>query len=497
MFEEDDSLEELSRAASRKVPPKPGASARRVPGRKGPPPRRSGPGWGTVLGTLIVLAAAGGLGYLVYTLILEQRKPKEQAVVAVKAVEPTASAAQAAQRTALLEEWENYRRRDLSPGYKELLIQGRDLVEQIDRQWQAKKFDEAAGLFPQLRKVMDAVPALDQAKAASERAREEAAKMLQEAGEFKAEKWLPRLLEQSAALTAEAQKQYDEGKFQEAAESWHRAMEAYGRVGVLSQKAQEAHKAARTFEGRVTRRFEMETVAQFGGPNLEQAWKLAGEALRHYAAYEFEKSIELFRQADNFVPQIEASIERQIGSHYYAMRAGYLGADLLMKVAAGQAPAPASWDRLRKVYEALGISSGELDGMSQDPKARYIELGRALLDKAGSAVQAERGEPHRASFDLGVQVRIVQRLLATDADTFAAREGPEIRRAVQEMLTLAPQAGWDASFTDSLNDVVKKLAIKPEFEALNKSRAVWTDLVRKLEDFDKAMKIVPRGGEGK
>jgi tetratricopeptide (TPR) repeat protein len=435
-------------------------------------------------GSLVVLLLAAGA--VVIFILMRSTEPAPPPVVAE---EPLPGQSQ--QRREAQAAWDRVRTREPTPAYKPLLDRGGELLQTMDQAWSVGQYSESAAAMDALLQMIKTIESLDRAREASLIARQDATAMGDLARQQQAESLVPVLMEQAREAFDSAAQQFKSDAFEEAGERWRAAGEVYGQAAVAAQKAAEAQEARRAFEERLVSRFERSMIDAWGRQPLAEAAALVQAGERHAAEYRFEEAREKFEQAAALVPRIELEVRRQTGAHYFAVLAGYRAADVLLARAMDEDPGEARWNDLRQTLENLQMPGPIIDRLLAGPHDSYLSLARLVLEEAWAAVAETRGTPVADSFAVGVQVRLIEKMLDTDADAFARQEAAEIRRSAAILSRRAESAGYGPALAPLLKEFGDALSLRPEFAAIRKSREIWTGLIRELADYDTAMKILP------
>ena len=391
--------------------------------------------------------------------------------------------------------WSLAKGRELTPAYKPLIEKGGAHALAIRSLWAEGRYEDAAEEMEGLRIAIQGIERVDRSREAALAARQDAAAMAQDAQGSEAEQLVPAFWAEAQRAYATAGERFEGDEFEAASEGWRDAAEAYGRAALAADQARAVGDARKSLDARLVKRFDTLTLEQHAGAELRELSAVVAAAEKDFAEHRFEEARQKLEEAHAMVPRVELAIRRQIGAHYHAVLAGYRASDLLLLRSIGETPGEGSWTALRQTLENLLLSPEVIDRLTGSREADYLPLAKALLDETSAAIASRWGPAVEASFAVGVQVRLIEQLLNTEADAFASQESTEVRRSIAAIQRHAEVAGYPPAVSESLKQLTASLAIRPEYEAIRRSRQVWTELTRKLEDFDEAMKLLPMSGQ--
>ena len=410
----------------------------------------------------------------------------------VEAEQP--SAGQAEHRVETQAAWSRVRQREQTPAYKPLLERGESQAATMDEAWSSGRYVESAAAMDALLRTIQEIEALDRSREAALVARQDAKALADQAASKDAQTLVPTLLAESQSAFDAAARRFEADEFEAATDGWRSAAEAYGRATVATETAKAAGEARKSYQERLVARFDQATIEAHGGAPLEEAIAKLATAEAAYRELRFDEARGQFEQAQQFIPQIEQNVQRQIGAHYYALLAGYRAADLLLQQAVGDPPGESRWNSLHQTLEDLLLPAEFLALLEGARDANYSTAANVLMEQTAAAIAQSRGGELAASFAIGVQVRLIEKMLDTDADAFARTEAMEIRRSAAAIEKQAQAAGYPSGLDQALSQLAAALAIKPEYAAIRKAREIWTSLIRQLEDYEGATKLLPVSG---
>lgn len=499
MSEERDSLEALASASARKSA---GSYQRQIERQRADQRRRRRI---ALTAGALVLALGAGAAFLV-TRLMQRQAPAEapSPVVERQQIAP----GQAERRQELETAWATIKDRQSNPGpgYKPLMDKGDAHLNAIRSLWAEGEYERAADKMDELAGVIDSVQRLDRAKEAALAVRQDAGAMAEQSKTHGAEQLVPALWAEAQGAYESAAERFAADDFDAAMYGWRAAAEAYGRAATAADQAKAAVEARKSFDARLIKRFDRATLEAHGEPALGQVLAVLEAGDNHLTGYRFAETKQNFEQAHAMIGTVELAVQQQIGAHYYAVLAGYRAADLLLlrsigEASAGGSGAPgipgageAQWTALRKTMDNLLLPAETVEQLTAARQAPYLPFAKGLMEDSSAAIATRWGPAVEASFAVGVQARLIEQMLNTDADAFASRESTEIRRSIAAIEKHAQTAGYPPAMGETLKQLSAALSLKPEYEAIRQSREIWTALARQLEDFDEAMKLLPRSG---
>ncbi|MDH3583538.1 MAG: hypothetical protein OER86_04920 [Phycisphaerae bacterium] len=304
----------------------------------------------------------------------------------------------------------------------------------------------------------------------------------------------PRLAQaawnEAQVLLAQGQQQFDQEQFPAAQRTWQSALAAYGRTQQWVKKAETSAKALEQLNTELTSSFSMEQVQTLGGPTWQKIAGLRSDGEKEHDAQRYELALQKYETARRLVPGLQEHIQRIVGAKFWAFRCGYLASDLLFDYAAKREIEPAKPLALRQAFENLQLSGSFLSSLPTGVSIGYREAARILLTDAPKAVETVRDQVLADSYRVGVQWRIVQRLLQAHGTYITPLERQELDKSIFLVERDARGAGYDEAFFTFLGEVKAQLRKKPQYLAIKKSREHWAKMTKKLEGYSTARSII-------
>lgn len=413
-------------------------------------------------------------------------KPAASTIVA-----ETATAAQLERKRAIDSAVEKLRGKSAKGRLKKLLQSALDADAAMQGLWDQKKFTEAAAKFNAVSDAMEKVDLFHQNQDWANNSRDAAIDIVAEAELKGTEPREDRDMAEAVRLIAQAQREFDREDYEHAAGNWQDAGKLIAKALSQTHKRDLMEVARRKFLHDLTARFDRPTLAKHGGGPWTKMSGMLSAIDADIAVGKYDQAKAKVARAGDLIRDLNHQVELSIGGHYYAVLCGYRAADLLLVKAANKTISPKMLDPLRAALVNVGVSNPDtmLGQIAAD--APFAKLSQVLLESVPAAVKSARGEEVSQSVEVGVQIRLLERLVA-NADE-AKQSLIETRRSITVMKTAADTLHYPPAFGEFLDTMTKKLAVRPEFEAMLQSQAAMGDFVRKLlEDFDEGMKYFPR-----
>jgi len=102
----------------------------------------------------------------------------------------------------------------------------------------------------------------------------------------------------------------------------------------------------------------------------------------------------------------------------------------------------------------------------------------------------------RASFNIGIQFRILERLLKGDGGILSVADHGEIQRTLKTIEKESAAAAYSPQLKLFLDDFQQKLKIDPPYKAVEQCRQSLGDMLMQLSTYETAMQIVKANVEG-
>lgn len=402
--------------------------------------------------------------------------------------------AQYERKEKLAAEWLRVGSYEPTPRMKPLLDEAKRHAEPMLAAWEDGKYSEAESHFDALGKALADAEALRRQDLSAREARTASIVARQRAKDAGAPDKAETPWRKADTLNADAQRLYEQEAFTEAETTWRQAAGAFDHAQQQTLARIEAEKARDDYMARLTKRYTMEEIEAMGGAAWQRTAALAqvADAALNDQRYTIAKTG--FEQARDTIGGVEQTILRVIGVHYWAFNAGYVATDVLLRRSGDKPFSGDDRKELRGLLVELMLPPAVIDALPGAPDAPYRDLATYLMDDMRDALAAARGEPAAASFAIGVQARLIERLLLYDRESMSPRDKAAMVQSINTIRGHADAIGYPDAFKAALAELAAALNEKPEFAAIQKAREVWRGVVIKLRDRDDAMELVPRGG---
>ncbi|MBI1367460.1 MAG: hypothetical protein GC162_02275 [Planctomycetes bacterium] len=489
MSDPNDQFKQLAQAASRKSS---GPSARhRLPKKK----KKS------IASIVVPIIALGGM--IIVVVVLVQHRPKDEQVEAPPPPPPVAAPVDLVATPRQMEIknqadalWAKLSKLDKTPRFAPLIQEASDRMAHLQQLWDEKKFDEVQDYFPKASDALGAVEQLDIARSQAMDADKASAAMRGEAEKLGAPDLTKALWAKGNEQLATAKQEYDAEKYQEAGATWLAGKKSFEQSRDLSQMAITAQDMKKEFATRSVQNFSKDELDEVGGEAWVKANALMKSGEESFNALAYDKAFNDYKEARGLIDVYEARVKQIYGTYMWAVRAGYDATGLLLSVAAGRKlddkmiePLGTAMTNMRLTQTAAQLVPGA--------GAPFASYSQALFEKLPATLESAHGPVARNCFNIGVQLRLIARIVEEDREVLDPNDASEIRKS----LTIVQTEAESAQFADPAFEVIKSIGTalneKPQFQAIRHMRQLVADLMEKLSDYDEALKLVPRGGKKK
>lgn len=329
------------------------------------------------------------------------------------------------------------------------------------------------------------------ARAAAERTRDNVAESRGRAEQAGAIELAPKLWASANKTEKAAVEQYQARDYPEAQAEWQRAMSDYEAANSLASAGVTARRVRERVDKRATRRFTREQLEAHGSDDWKDVTAALAEGDAAYKLTEYAEAISFYEQAGDAIEPAERSVQRELGVKFYAVSAGYLAATILLEHASGQYLDADGRRSLVDAYRAIGLPAAALAKVPQPnaDKLAYRLLGNTLALQLRDAIRDARGVEVQRAYNIGFQLRLVQKLLGDDADNEVTQAH---RTEVGKSILLVKREVKAAGFVDDLADeleAIRKALLGPD-DGFVEVRTRWMTLVGRFSRYETAIKIV-------
>lgn len=402
--------------------------------------------------------------------------------------------AQLERKKALEQKWQRVQGYDPTTRMKPLLERVASEMRQVASTWDKKDYDRAEKHMIAAEAAMEEAEQLRDKRISALELRTQTKVSAGEAEKVGAPNMAEELWEEGGQLAAQAQRHFDQDDFEQAVETWLASSRTYDEAKQQTLLRRAAEKAKADYAERLTKRFTLDQINAMGGPAWQQAAQLASAADQALIVKKYADAKDNFDQAKELVGDIEINVRRITGVHYWAINAGYTVGDILLRRAAGDPFDAEDRAALSNFVENLMLEPSVLAALPAGEEPPIGDLANVLRVQLRDALKATRGEAVAFSFDAGVQMRVIERLLREDREAMSTADKNALNNSLAFIRGHAEAANFPAAFHESLDEFVKLLAYRPEFAAIQKAREHWRRLIIKLRDQDDAMEFVAQGG---
>jgi hypothetical protein len=364
-------------------------------------------------------------------------------------------------------------------------------AREVQSLWKSKQYKEA---LKQLDAYADAVSALEQlieAKRVALVLKDEVYDVAVAAEEADASRRREKLTETAIVAMLKGRRAFDAEAYEETVAAWREASDVFNKAIKDTRLAEEVQQTRVDVEKDYTAKFPRATLDAHGGEPWKKVSAMIEDADKAFAAQDYAAAAKLLDQAKLAKPPVDRAVALSVGTHYFALRSGYFATDLLLARAAGKSADDGKLNRLRETLGDLGLSAADQETLKIDEKSDFNQLAPLLLDTLAEAIKTSRGEPVQRSFQMGVQVRLIEKLIEGEIDNLAKNDAAEIKKSATLLLKIGKDNGYPDEWSAVIQKFMDTMASKPEFEAIRQGQAQWVELLRKFEKFDDAVKLVP------
>ncbi|QNN23759.1 hypothetical protein HED60_16265 [Planctomycetales bacterium ZRK34] len=363
-----------------------------------------------------------------------------------------------------------------------------------DALWKSGKYYEFQDYYATVSDALGAVEKMRLAKQQALDTQEKAAAARGEAEDLDAAVLAKATWEKAESLNTSGKQNYDAEEFDKAVADWLEAITTYQDAETRSQTAMDAEDTRKNFVRKSTGTFKTEELDAHGGQPWTKANALIASGDKAYKAVQYDKALSDFKQAVALVPEFERAVQRVYGRNVWALRTGYLATDALLTRAGGAKFEPEAKKALVASFADLAMDQTIGAALPTDA-APYAQWAGLLLERAPQQLGAAYGDNAVRSYTIGVHLRLLARMLQEDREALDPHDLAEMRKSLSTIQQEAESAKYDPAFLERLDEIVQSLNVKPVFEAVRLTREKLTSLVEDLTDYEKALKLVPRGSK--
>ena len=377
-----------------------------------------------------------------------------------------------------------------TPRLKPLIKTAREQFNAISELWEDGQHEKAATRFDALAEGLAEVRNLEKSRQAAIAARDLARSAATAARQVGAEDDPMELWQDGEAADTQGRAFLDKEQYRAAAASFKEAATLFESSHRQIASAADAREARMAVDGDLTRSFSRDQFSADGGSVWQQILRLIAEGDEAYKADRFDEALEKFREARTLVPMAEHSIKQVVGINYWAFNTGYVVADVLFERAAGRPFDASRRHMLRQSFENLRFTKQFVNTLPSNDQVAYGDLAAILVTKVRDLLASGPGEGARASFNIGIQFRILDRLLKGDGGILSVADRREIHRTLKTIDKEAAAAAYSPQMNLFLDDFQQKLKIDPAYRAVEQCRQSLGDMLMQLSTYETAMPIV-------
>jgi len=372
--------------------------------------------------------------------------------------------------------------------FKPRLTKASNRMDGAKRLLRLEKYDDATKILNGVLTELDAIKSeaaqrvtAMNAKQAAQKARESA--KAARADELAAQGWVD-----SEDKFLDGQDAFIDGKFDEAITAWKASAAGFtkARDGVLvigvAKKAQEDYKK------RLTEKYTLKQMNRAASDALKKVEAVAKDADTAMRSANYTSATTKYKQAASMVPQIEASIRKNLGVKYWAYNIGRVSTEIMFAMAAETPPTQAQLDELKKGYNEVGLPTNFFNKVPTGNDADYETLKSVILDEAQIQLEATVGIEASEAFGLAKDFKTVEVIL--DRLKSNSKLSGLVAKQVEKIRISAQAAGFSPKFILFLNKFETSAKQLPMEGAINVCNVMWSEMSKKLVNFDTAIELV-------
>ncbi len=296
------------------------------------------------------------------------------------------------------------------------------------------------------------------------------------------------MIEQTRMRFDEGQIHFDNGDFEKAIEVW--AKVEVGLVhfeermtGLTTVQAAEAG-----YLNAYDHDLDDALLTLIAGDSWREISALIMQARKATMDEKWDDAIAAYGKAAALTPDV-MKIAKPLAVRYWSCLAGQVGAKAWHDHIDATTLDPRIRAAMRQLFNRLGLPFQPIDQAMLAPVNRKDVLKIVLLDPA-AALQKAQGDAAVSTFQLGVHLISLSRLLAEDAAMPDDKRQREVALRLSDLKETAKAAGFNAKMTASISDMAEKLADLSEPTKVTKARAACDKLLNQLARADEAIDML-------
>jgi hypothetical protein len=377
---------------------------------------------------------------------------------------------------------------------KPLQAKAKQTFDKIQAAWADKFFDEAESHFVAMDESIDSIEALRGEELTARETRTACLASAKGAKDVMADEKASEVWAQAAVKQAAGEKAFEREAYALAQNNWTDASGMYDRSRTETLYRNAAEKSRDLYTQRLTKRYKLEEIEAMGGEPWGEISKLIASAHTAFSSRTYEAAAKHYDAASESVSAVERTVSLVIGGHYWAVNAGYMATDILLHHANEQSFDEAQRKEVVGILENLMLPEGIVAKMPTAEDVAYRVLAGFLLQDVKDAITSTRDKELAGSFSIGVQMRLIERLLKFDREAMSKGDKAALASSINAIRSLSQSSGYSDAFKAGIDGLVASLNAKPEFAAIQKGREAWRELIIQMRNQENAMELVPRGG---
>jgi len=407
----------------------------------------------------------------------------------------TATEAQIERMRALNRDFDQVKNTPTTPRFDTLLGAALKKKEQVSALWDAGKFDAAEAEFEALDDAIQAIRDFQADYNAAITARDRANQANAQAEKLGMPTYAPEQWGQALTSTRRANTLYAEEKYAAAKAAFDEAAGAFESAAAEIKDADAVQALRDAVLKEMTQNYPREQLEADGGAAWKELSSLLVSADAAIDAANHEDARKLLQQARQVIPRVEDAVKRVVGVNYYAFAAGYLGTHLLLEHAAGEPFDATRRQTLAQAYENLMLHPAFMEAIPAGADVPYERLAEVLVNDARKQIDAVHGPTVAASYNIGFQFRILERLLQGEGGLLTRADKTEIERSLQIVERDAKTAGYSSKIFKFCEQLRFNMTADDDYEAVKLARETLREMLARLSEYESALTVVTGSGQ--
>lgn len=293
------------------------------------------------------------------------------------------------------------------------------------------------------------------------------------------------MIEQTKMRFDEAQINFDNGEFLAARDIWKSVETGLVTLPERAKGLTIVRSAEQKYVATLDRNLDDAMMQLAGGPAWREVMIHVSQARTATANERWTEAAMHYETAATLAPPIVRAA-KPLAVRYWSCLAGQVGARAWAEHIDDSSLDPRLRGIMRPLYLRLGVPFADIDQAMLAPVSKDQVLKLVLVAPA-AAVQTSHGEAALQTFQLGVHLVSLSRLLTPEEGKIAGEKQTEIARRLKEMKESVKTAGFNQKMTDQLDSFAEKLADLSEPKNITNAKALCDKLIAQLASAEQAI----------